>query len=62
MSDRIDINDIRVGAGLEWTGPRGLTGFVEGGFVFEREVFYVVNPADNFNPGDTFMVRGGFSW
>ena len=33
-SDRIDINDIRVSGGIEWTGPRGLTGFVEAGFVF----------------------------
>jgi hypothetical protein len=61
-SDRIDINDIRVMAGLEWTGPRGLTGFVEGGFVFKRQVIYVVTPSDSFDPGDTFMVRAGIAF
>jgi len=61
-SDRIDINDIRVSAGIEWTGPRGLTGFVEGGFVFKRQVIYVVTPADNFNPGDSYMVRAGIAF
>jgi len=61
-SDRIDINDIRVSAGLEWMGPRGVTGFVEAGFVFKRQVIYVVTPADSFNPDDTYMVRAGISF
>lgn len=61
-SDAIDINDIRASAGVEWTGPRGVTGFVEGGFVFKRQVIYVVDPSDSFDPGDTFMVRAGISF
>jgi hypothetical protein len=61
-SDRVDINDIRVSAGIEWTGPRGLNGFVEGGFVFKRQVIYVVTPSDSFDPGDTYMVRAGISY
>jgi hypothetical protein len=61
-SDQIDINDIRISAGLEWSGPRGFTGFFEAGFVFEREVIYVVTPSDSFDPDDTFMLRAGFSW
>jgi len=61
-SDRIDINDIRASAGIEWTGPRGLNGFVEAGFVFKRQVIYVVTPADSFNPHDTYMVRAGISF
>lgn len=61
-SDRVDINDIRVSAGIEWTGPRGLTGFVEGGFVFKRQVIYVATPSDSFDPGDTYMVRAGISF
>jgi len=61
-SDRVDINDIRTSAGLEWTGPRGLTGFVEAGFVFKRQVIYVVTPSDSFDPGDTWMVRAGISF
>lgn len=62
FTDRIDINDIRLSAGLEWTGPRGLTGFFEAGYVFEREVVYVVAPGDSFDPDDTFMVRAGISF
>lgn len=61
-SDAIDINDIRASAGLEWTGPRGLTGFFEAGFVFKRQVIYVVDPSDSFDPGDTFMLRAGISF
>lgn len=61
-TEQIDINDMRVSAGLEWTGPRGFTGFVEGGWVFNRVVLYRGSPADNFTPEDTFMVRAGFSW
>jgi hypothetical protein len=61
-SDAIDINDIRASAGVEWTGPKGLTGFVEGGFVFKRQVIYVVDPSDSFDPGDTYMVRAGISF
>ena len=30
--------------------------------VFEREVLYVNNGVDNFDPSSSFMVRGGFSW
>jgi len=61
-SDRIDINDIRISAGIEWTGPRGVTGFVETGFVFKRQVVYVVTPSDTFDPGETWMVRAGISF
>lgn len=61
-SDRVDINDIRVSAGLEWTGPKGVNIFVEGGFVFKRQVIYVVTPSDSFDPGDTYMVRAGISF
>jgi hypothetical protein len=61
-SDRIDINDIRVMLGLEWMSQRGFGGFVEAGFVFEREVIYVVDPSDSFDPDDTFMVRAGISF
>jgi len=61
-SDAVDINDIRISSGIEWTGPRGLTGFVEAGFVFRRQVIYVVTPADSFNPDDSYMIRAGLSF
>ena len=60
FSDRVDINDIRLIGGLEWFSKAvAIKGFVEAGYVFEREVIYDVVPADNFDPSDTFMLRGG---
>jgi len=61
-SDRVDINDIRVSGGVEWIGPRGFTAFVEAGFVFKRDVVYVVDPSDTFNPDDTWMIRAGIAF
>lgn len=65
--DSVDINDIRVLLGFEWgrsdlirTGQR--TGFIEVGYVFEREVEYLRNPADDFDPNNTFMVRLGIGY
>ena len=60
--DRIDINDIRVGLGTEWHGPKDMDLFFEGGFVFYREVVYVNFPADTFKPGDGYYIRGGISF
>jgi hypothetical protein len=60
--DRVDINDIRVKLGLDWMNQRNWRGFLEVGYVFEREVVYVVNPLDSFKPRDTFMAAAGFSF
>jgi hypothetical protein len=62
FTDRIDINDYRVFAGLESTGVRGLHSFIEAGYVFGREVTYYSDPAQNFDPPNTFMLRGGVSF
>jgi hypothetical protein len=61
-SDRIDINDIRIGAGLEFFGSRGLHGFFEGGIVVDREVVYVVTPADTFSNPTTYYLRAGVAY
>jgi Domain of unknown function (DUF6268) len=60
-SDRMDINDIRISLGLESQGT-GLNTFAEVGYVFHRQVVYVVTPGDSFDPGNTFTVRAGFSF
>ena len=63
-NDNLDINDIRVFAGLDFTRPSDLTGFVEGGYVFEREIFYVglPGPVNTFQLKSTFMLRAGLIW
>ena len=60
---RVDVNDIRAIAGLEWTGGWiGAKGFLEVGYVFEREVIFQAAPGVVFKPKDTVMVRGGFAF
>jgi Domain of unknown function (DUF6268) len=61
-SDRIDINDIRVKLGIDWINQKNWRGFAEVGYVFDRQVVYVVNPADSFKARDNFMVSLGFSF
>lgn len=60
--DRIDINDIRAILGTEWMMGNSLKGFFEAGYVFNREVVYTAEPNDSFDPGATFMLRGGIAY
>ncbi|MEX0586868.1 MAG: hypothetical protein WD176_09495 [Pirellulales bacterium] len=69
FDDRIDINDIRVALGLEFKPSpaidgarvfgRGFVAYLEGGYVFEREILYESGMPAEFELPDTFMVRGG---
>lgn len=67
MSDRIDINDIRLILGLEW-GQAALlqrgrrTAFFEAGWVTDREVVYVRTPDESSSLRDSFMVRAGWNY
>jgi hypothetical protein len=67
LTDRVDYNDIRVTLGVEFGPAQRMAnadplGFFEAGFVFRREVIYAENPADNFEPNETFMLRAGVSY
>jgi hypothetical protein len=62
MDDQVDVNDVRAFMGYEWVGPRGVTGFVEGGYVFQREMLYRSNPLNQLDLQDAIMVRGGFAF
>jgi hypothetical protein len=60
--DQVDYNDIRVYLGLEWKpceGVRGLSGHVEIGYVFDRELVRAGGPPNEYDLGDTLMLRGG---
>jgi hypothetical protein len=62
-SAQIDINDIRAIGGIEWDTQTKIRGFVEMGYVFDREVlFKEANPPGTFDPNDTFMFRGGIDF
>jgi hypothetical protein len=62
--DSVDYNDIRVLLGLEWLPETqsGLRGFLEVGYVFERELFYVNRTPHVLELDDTFMFRGGIAF
>lgn len=60
--DQVDINDVRAFLGYEWSGPRRVTGFIEGGYVFERELLYKSAPAIKLEIPDTFMIRTGLAF
>lgn len=64
-SDSIDINDWRVVIGLEWGRNEMLRqghrfAFLEGGYVFNRELIYRYRPQDSIDLENSFVVRAGF--
>jgi hypothetical protein len=62
VSDQIDINDIRVYVGLECFNLNRYHAFAEVGYVFQRELVYVITPQDSLDLTDTFMLRAGVSF
>jgi hypothetical protein len=60
VSERVELSDFRVLGGFEWFGSQGVNGFVEGGYIFNREVYYTVS--QDFEANATFIVRGGLSF
>lgn len=65
--DSVDINDLRAILGVEWGPSNSLaagrrSGFLEIGYVFNREVLYRTEQADNFDPDDAFMIRVGIGY
>ncbi|HRF01901.1 MAG TPA: hypothetical protein PLI18_15380 [Pirellulaceae bacterium] len=61
-SDQVDLNDIRLFVGVDWTTIRDKRGFFEAGYVFKRELLYRYDTADDINLEDGFMLRGGLSF
>jgi len=62
IADQVDINDVRAYLGLEWMGPRRVTGFLELGYVFERELVYRSDPINDVPIQDSLMLRSGFAF
>ncbi len=61
-NDQVDINDVRAFIGVEWIGPRRVTGFFDFGYAFERELVYRSNPLNDLELQDTLMVRSGLAF
>ena len=62
LGDQVDINDIRLFLGADWTTIRDKRGFLEVGYVFKRELQYRYNVSDNIRLEDGLMIRGGLSF
>ena len=67
IEESVDINDLRAIAGFEWGPSNALaagrrSGFAEIGYVFNREVLYHTQQADNFDPDNAFMFRLGIGY
>ena len=60
--DQADINDVRSYLGLEWIGPRRVTGFLEIGYVFDREIVYRSSPNNGLDIEDAFLFRSGLAF
>ncbi|MEM8736167.1 MAG: hypothetical protein AAGG44_18195, partial [Planctomycetota bacterium] len=65
--DSIDINDLRIVFGLEFGRNEAMregrrNGFIEVGYVFDRELLYDNSPLDNMDLQDTVMIRAGIGY
>jgi hypothetical protein len=63
----IDINELRLVLGLEWGRNEQMRdgrrfGFLEVGYVFQRELLFKQAPADNLDLQDSVMVRAGIGY
>jgi len=67
MTERTDINDIRIMLGFEWGQPALLqqgrrTGFLEVGWVMDREIVYVETPGITPSLSNALMLRAGLNY
>ncbi len=59
--DVVELNDIRVLAGLEWFMLNRIRGNTEIGYVFDRHIVYR-SGTPTAHPGDTVLFRGGLTY
>ena len=63
IKDQVDVNDIRSFIGVEFTGPRGRTGFFEIGYVSNRDIILRSDfPQNKLDLRDTIMLRSGLAF
>ena len=62
LDDQVDINEVRSFIGAEWVGPRNVTGFLEFGYVFDRELVYRSDELNKLELQDALMLRTGLAF
>ena len=60
--DQVDINDVRAFVGIEWIGPRGVTGFLDFGYAFNRELVFKSDSINELELQDTLLIRSGVAF
>ena len=58
LNDSVEYDDWRINLGVEWKSQYGVSGLVEVGYVFSRELFFQ-RPDFVFNVNNTVMLRVG---
>lgn len=61
VQDGVDYSDLRFIVGIEGKSMRGLTSFLEVGYVFERSIFFL-SKTPTYLPNTTVMLRAGFTY
>ncbi len=61
-TEQADINDIRIFTGIEWDRLQRVTGLLEIGYVFEREIYVRNHRDEDLDLDDTVMIRGGIKF
>jgi hypothetical protein len=62
VNDQADINDVRAFVGLDWLGPRRVSGFFEVGYVFNRQIVYRSDALTKLDLKDAVMIRTGLAF
>jgi len=60
--DLVDYDDIRVAFGVDFKRPAGMTGFIEGGYAFQRELNYASGLPSSVDLTGAFYVHAGVSF
>jgi hypothetical protein len=59
--ETVDYNDLRAFAGISFTGKRS-TAYLEAGYVFDRELDYARFHRFDYEPGNAFFMRVGWTY
>jgi hypothetical protein len=59
--ETINYDDFRLVTGLNWVGKHG-GGWIEFGYIFQRELKYAQHQDWNYDPGNAIMVRVGWAY
>lgn len=60
--DEVDYNDMRVSLGVEFVNESSISGLLEVGLAFERELYYRRTPPGQFDLNSIVFLRGGLSY